>query len=896
MKGPMRLVFFLFLMLLASVVHGSEIHTRYNVSLDLKDFSSRNYTVKLRAMVTNHSDTPLDHLVWMLYPNRYQTKLPHLDDINLHRIYPHGYSKGNLVPMSVTENQKEVSTDHISYEDAQAYGEVFLRQNLLSPLLPGDSTTIEMELSMTVPHKFGSFGWYRKELTLSGGWSPVLLSYENKTFHKDYQVPLSDWHVHIDIEAPYKAVVHPPSKKDQGSWHVSQSRQVSVKAGKLNAFTVEDEAYVFTVYHDEPRDKVIRKPMEKLIGDFVEYIQENNLDQRTSFALSQAPLREMLVVDGTPLSYFSDRAFKVIGALDYYHQIPIFKALFMQLYEQDLSEIEHERDLFWVQEVVAWRLTEELVKTLDAKHRDARDIGILQALKFLPLIDRVLFTPQFAFYDVFYNLVYPQNDVRDEFRRYPNKQPFGQTILAHMEDEFGKEQTHEIIMEYIQTLPTQGFRNFVEEKRNKDLEDRFGQWTSPRPRVNYRLGKHYKEKIGDQYHHSITIEQEASRPIVEPVTLKVSYKNKTSETQTWMSTTDEHTFQFLSDEKIKAIEIDPENRLLETLKSDNRRPAYWKFVILSLFVEYDFEENQPLFLAQGQIRKRYGGLDRFDIGGFYQFQAYGVSLGYTRLFGKIIDTLRLSHGFRAGLNFNGLTDDFSTIDTGMGPSDVGVTPSGYATDLSLSYIFGNQLSYINPLKGSYGSFTFRISNPVLGTEFDYRLATFNVAGIVPIHPNHLWGIRFRLGTSGGDEMPSQLQYRLGGILSMRGLPLTNDDFTGKHVVLLSNEYRHLLIQDMDINLWLFRIRRIQGALYSNAGHTTHTVREQARVQAGLQTGTTGFSDLLNLSDWKVDVGYGLRVHIHYLGVSPSLLSFDIARSVTDTEFGWLFYIGVNQTF
>lgn len=891
----MRKWVWIFFVIFVCQAHASQLSTEYSINIDLKPYESRQYPVRVHAKITNNSDQPVDHLVWMLYPNRFEQKLPYINDVNLHRIYPNGFSKGGIQIDSVRVNNELLDSSLIEPLSLERYGNVFIKQNLALPILPGETITVSMDTLLKVPHKFGSFGWYRKQLTMSGGWSPVLVSFEDNAFHPSYQLPLANWDVAIQVEDPYQVVL-PQKNKGNDQISLQGARQVSLKVGELHAIEIDQDPYHFTIFHHEKKERKIKEPFEKLIQNFTSFVKERSLDQRKQYILAQSPLREMLVIDGTPISYFSDRAFKVIRALHHYHEIPIYKSLFMQLYEKQLSEIEHEKDLFWVQEVVAWRLTDELVQSLKIKHRDARQIGILQMTKFLPLVDRVLYTPQFAFYDVFYNLVYPKDYVRDEIRRYPNRQPFGQTILAHMEDEFGKEKAIEMIDAYIRELPKGGFRDFAAKYIDKNLDDRFAQWVKPRPRINYKLGRHHKKKIGLKYHHWITIEQETDANIVEPVALKVTYKDKTKETQKWMSTEPVHTFKFLTDKKIKAIEIDPNERLLETTKADNRRPAYWKFVVLSMFVEYDFEEKEPLVFMQGQFRKRHGGLDRFDIGGYYLFNAYGANVGYTRLFGKAIDALRMGHGFRVGLNFNRLESDTAVVQTSPSPSEIEVTEGGYATDIALSYVFGNQLSYINPLQGAYGGLTLRLSNPLMASQFTYRLLTLNTAGIIQLHPNHLWGIRFQLGTSGASEMPTQLQYRLGGITSMRGLPLTNDRFTGKHIILLSNEYRHFIAQDIDINLGLFRIRKIQGALYSNAGHATNTVQEQADVQANLATSTSGFSDLFDVSDWKVDVGYGIRLHIHYLGVSPSLISFDVARSVTEDGFGWLYYLGVNQSF
>ncbi|MCB0271975.1 MAG: hypothetical protein KDD46_03045 [Bdellovibrionales bacterium] len=402
----MRLLLGLLMFWGSITAQASELTSTYDIRLDATSYKSRKYDVVTSVTITNHATSAIDELVWLLYPNRYKKKLPNVDDINHHMIYPNGYSKGFLDIVEIEIDHQKVSRDHIQILDEDRFGEVFVKLSLDAPLEVESSVTIRFVSKLKVPKKYGSFGWFRNQLTMSGGWSPVLLAYENGEFRPTYQMPLADWNVQIKVPKPYQVVLPQSLYNEQNqSYVIAQKRQVSLLVGDMKHFETKHEPFDFVIYHHERRDRNINVSFDQLIDNFTTFLHEKNIDRPFNYTLAQAPLREMLVVDGSPVSFYSDRAFKVIKPLHHYHEIPIYKSLFMQLYEDQVSKIESDQDLFWVQEVVAWRLTDELVKSLDIKHRDARQIGFLQMFKFLPLIDRVLYTPQFAFYDVFYNLV-----------------------------------------------------------------------------------------------------------------------------------------------------------------------------------------------------------------------------------------------------------------------------------------------------------------------------------------------------------------------------------------------------------------------------------------------------------------------------------------------------------
>ena len=132
---------------------------------------------------------------------------------------------------------------------------------------------------------------------------------------------------------------------------------------------------------------------------------------------------------------------------------------------------------------------------------------------------------------------------------------------------------------------------------------------------------------------------------------------------------------------------------------------------------------------------------------------------------------------------------------------------------------------------------------------------------------------------------------------MRGLGISQERYIGRNMLLLSGEYRHFLIQDCDVNLWLFRVRDIQGALFVDGGRVTDTVQEKAdQAVFGASSPATTLADVFKIQHFQADTGYGLRFFVDYLGVSPGLVRLDLAKSLTDDSQPYRFYFGVTQSF
>lgn len=883
-----------------SSTYAQNLERNYSIKVDFRNLENRTFPIEMDATVTNKTLNTINELQWMLYPNRFLEQLPNLNDLNYRRIYTNGFSEGYLKVNALTVDGSDIVTKLKPVSVAPIPSNTLYSLQLDQPLLPGQTKTFHFVLELKVPKKFGSFGFYEDRLTMSGGWTPYLVAYRNGKFYPEDQSPIANWEVKITSEDSYVVgsnVV--PAGLTEKTFIKNNFGQFPIQFGKRNKAVelAHNDIKLVTVV-DESRPEKILEPLSGIFEPWTDYVKNLQLAPSiTSKGLSvvQAPLREMLAVDGQEMSFFSDRAYKVAGGLKKFHNVPLIRMMFAQLFLSETTRKENSKDYYWVNEIVSNQMTENFLSTQHYKYRDARKIGAVRFFSVLPLIDQIVHTPQFAFFDVFYNFVYPYDPVRDEFSKFQNRRQYGRSVIAHMIDELGEKTVNDIVDAYIHS-PSETFLQVSERITGLKLTDRFAHWTSPRPELNYIIKKIKTKKVDHKYVHQLTIEKEAKKPMQEPVEILIHEKNGKKQTLVWDSIENQRTFEFETETKIKSIEIDPRQRLLETKLSDNRKPPYWKFVLTQLFLQYDFNANQPDIFMESQLRKKYGGQDRYLFGGFYQVQSYGINLGYVRLFGQALDRLRLSHGLGFNYSFSLLDKDNVVVET-TPQTVVRTTDSGFLTAVTGSYFFGNQLSYTNPLQGEYGGVSFTYGTSRLGGDFRYYQVAVNGSKIFQIHPSHLFAVRGFFGHAGPDSMPTQVQFRLGGITSMRGFGLNNEKYTGRNMVLVSAEYRHFLVQDCDVNLGLFRVRDVQGALFSDAGQATDTVQEKAnQIAFGDSAPSTSLSDVFKVQNFQTDAGYGLRFHVDYLGVSPGLVRLDLAKSISDDTQPYRFYFGVTQSF
>jgi hypothetical protein len=871
----------------------------YRIEADFRRFEKGSVPIALQVEIENRGIRPVEELLWILYPNRYRNELPGLNDLNYRRVYIDGFSAGGLDSEEVRVGENGSRFEPIAVEGIPP-GTIF-RLPLPAPLRSGERTVIFYRGNLRIPEKYGSFGHARGVLTLSGGWYPYIASFRGGRFRPEDLPPRADWRVAIqrDRDLILNGRFFPLSPGDLPTWESTGAREVSLLFGKdlkrsaLGGRSIRPEIFLPAGFSGEGVG-----PLRELLIRWMEFVERHpELTRDVTEPVSVfSPLREALAEDGEGMTYLSDRAFRLFPTIRQYHTPPIVRGLFRQLLLPRISRRESSRDYDWIARAVAWSWTERFMRENAYVHRDARTLGPMKVFSFLPVIDQVIYAPQFAFLDVFYDFIYPIDPLRDDPLRFNHSRTDGRTIFAHLQDEVGAEEAERIADEYTRSEGKR-FVDVAEGVAGKGMEESFRRWIDPRPAVNYVLGKPSRRTTSTGYAYDVTVRRESDRTFREPVELGVVTKKGERFRLLWNDPKESHTFTFESESKIASVEVDPRGRLWETKLSDNRIPPRYKLVLTDWILNYDFNNRSPEAYVATQFRRSHGGRNRYNFSGSYASESYGASIGYTRLFGRLIDRLRLSHGLSFGFGFTRLGDDTALAERPpISSIPVRVGSAGNVTTLSVSYGFGNQLSLTNPLEGGGGAVSASWGSDRFGGDSNYYRLGLGGSWVFRLHPSHLLAARFQIGFSGPEGIPSQIQYFLGGLSGIRGLSFDDDRFKGKNLLLSSLEYRHFLLADIDVNLGILRVREIQGAFWTDAGRVTDTVAERAaRIAFGSSPATTR-GDLFDLRHFQTDVGYGVRFHIEWLGVNPALFRFDAAKSLTESGDPVRFYFGVTQSF
>ncbi|MCI5071675.1 hypothetical protein MRY82_01870 [bacterium] len=879
------------------------------VKLYAKDCLQTQYTLNLLQKKTNQFelDTQIklktsatwqkDTLDFVFYPKRYQDKLPYLHDLNYHRIYPKGFQSSSSQVYSVELDgriKKIVWNDEKPQRIKKTLFTVALSQAEKERLNQGQTLNLSIKTFLDMPKKFGAFGYYRKQVALQKAWYPYLYNIcTTETKDENYLPVFTSLQLNVDSQQPTVINGVYFKKQDKKTLRLDQQHDLSLRLGSGIKKKVFATTPWLKLYHYKHLNKSYSESMQFLAQQWQGFVQDQSeLKLPDNIYMAQTPMRRFLVKKTASMAFVSDRLFKLNGYLHKYHYIPVVQAWFYQMFAKKVQANELAEDAPWITDALAWYWTHEFLKDLEFKHIDARKMPLLRMFSFLPVVDLLIYSPQFAFVDTFYNNPYPWDYNRDDPVHFYDDKTWGRSLVEKMNDWLGKNETSEIFKTYL----NQGKRlkSMAQAVYDGNIDEAYQQWQFRPPKANYKITKRKTKKLGkNQYQHQVQFIKESEKTFKEPVEILAVDKDGKQFKFNWFDTQEEYDIEFRSKAKLKKIYLDPRSRLSEWQRYDNTKPAPYKFVLEQMLLDYDVNESVPLIFLGGVLRKKQGGYNRYRVSGFYLGENYGVGLGYTRLFGRAVDGLRLSHGASITANFSRVTEDSILTNAG---DVVDLTPASNVSSLGLSYFFGNQLSFTNPLSGWGGSFSVQWGSSALWADHDYISVNHGASWVFPVSSvNHLLALRYNISVN-SKGIPSQIQPRLGGPAAIRGISFNDEDFQGRYRLLSSAEYRHFLLQDIDINLGLFRIRDIQGAFGLDAGHVTATVQEQAEQVLNPNAANTGFGDLWNVLKFTYGANYGLRFHVDYFGVNPSVIRFDAARTLDDQHGGIKFYLGFDQSF
>lgn len=845
---------------------------------------------RVRIEFTNHSKTQLTQLPLITFPNLFLTPPSNLNDVNYEWIYPQRFNPGQMTVQSGPASDGEKSTDATEVQALRRWIQ------LAQPLAPGAKTTLQLTFTTKIPKKYGSFGRYLDAVTLNGGWYPYLPEL-NQDGTWDLQAPPPaavfdleiTYNSHLFVNRQHFYSEQPTTASLQG---VRADIVSLVNVPMLRPFEIQEGGLTATVYLRGQRRAGREKALLKSLRQPLKSIAALDPSLQHHFVMVESPMRtEITVPGGDGLILFSDRTMKLFPALRDYHATNLFHAMLQSYVRLHTDRLEHGAERLWVSEAAAWLYTEKLLTEVFHGKRDARELTLLKMFSFLPSVDEVLYAPQFPFTSTYYNLNLPGDFYRSDVLKFNRRTPNGRFMLGKLMDYYSETKVSELFDAYMRPDNTATFVTLAQRLLPETAPRFFAQWLKPIPEVNYAV-----EKVKHRRHDGITtyhveLKRSGDLELPEPVWIVVADSTGKSERHFWDSTSHEFKFDFDTKTRIHYVQIDPQNRLTESTKADNRYPEKYKFVLTAFFFDFNFSDLQSQLLIATQWRKVYPDNNRYNFGFLYDDTGTSFSLGYSRLFGEFIDTLRLSHGIGFSIAHNTLDSTFlSTAASGK------ISPSGNTTTLHVNYGFGNRLAFFNPMQGMLAGISLTAGLKALGGDFDFYRVSAGYVGIKPITPQHLLVGNIDFGVSGDDTIPTQEQFILGGINSLRAFSLSDPRLVGRNKLQVQGEYRHTYVNDLDINLFeLLRLRKIQGVLFADSGRVTDSVAEL--IVTGKPPAGGDIGGLFDVTEFFADAGYGIRLYVDAFGVRNTLVRFDAATPLAPTtELDPLYYFSLSQAF
>jgi len=815
------------------------------------------------VLFTNHSDETLRDAVVMLFPNRFSAENETTD---LVRPMIHPKEEFDAGGMSLTE----VLDDGYSttYETAASATTGTAVRIAIAPLEPGASRRLRMRFHTTVPHRFGGFGEFERQLTLIGGWHPYLAALgDDGEWQLAAPPPLADFQVTLAPAAPM---------------HIALSGHFGAGTRSLRAFVpavpylsliaaprllkatrrVGDTTVTLMVRPQRFSHRVVTGPDEPgLIMDAVEQILTDRPAgvpaPPAALMLIEAPLRMHLIEAGEGMVIFSDRLYQALGPLRAFHRAHLAQGVYRELLRGTLSAREPSRDYGWVGEGLAHEMAHDHMASVEPERRLFADW--LSMFDFLAAVDRFEKVPKIPFVGSYFDLIPTDDPAGDRIMTFNGARPPGRVIFSKVRDLVGAPPFREMLDICIaQPSP---FRDCADAHfPARDLDTFIDQWIAPYPAVNYWIESvEFNQRDGEGFRTDVAVRRESSRAIDEPVTIRMRTVGGAEVDLKWNSQGEAALLSQKTDRRVYQVYIDPDEELIETRRSDNSWLPDLEFLIDSADIEVSSTEFGFGASAVARVHHEY----RRDLAltAFYTNRGVGGAFGPRFHFGQPIDPTLFRHNLYLYYSLVALDSSFDD------PAQPAVATSGNTAGLGFRYDYTDVFYDQNPslqrrlrLHGDW-------YDGAVGSDFDFVTWGYEASLVAPLFTRRtLVGLQLINGFShaaGGSVVPIQSLYSLGGARSIRGIGF--GDFLGRNLLVVRSELRQSIFPEINWNLQdIVVLRRTQFRAFVESGNVSNSAGR-----------------IYDPRDWAVGVGAGFGLIYDAAGFFPAVAYLEIATRVDE---------------
>ena len=799
--------------------------------------------------------------------------------MSFHWLYPGLFSPAI---MEIGDARVDGAAAEFAIEDTDAGARTLARVKLPRPLPPGGFATLELAFETKLPRRFGGFGCDGRRCRLMGGFYPT----PAHLGAGGWELPAAPDRVstRVAVRAPDDLAVLVGGVLRRGGGRepvVVESDDVpyATLVSDRGFYTSSvDAAGVHVDYlyrrarppdsEDQPLPYV-REDVPGLVlaaaRAALDFLGAQGLPPaRRDLTLVEAQLRHELVQVHGDVILVSDQIFGIfpVQRLRKYHRFELVRAVFLAVVGDALSRTEAPEDRDLAAGVIASYLLEVFTLREFRTIEFAKDL--LRPVDFIPAVDQLMYAPLVASSATYFGEVDADDLVRDDVRRFANREPSPRLVYNKLLDLLGPAGMARLPRAVLGA--GKPLREAAAEIFGADLRWFWAQWLGPRPRVNYRLTD---VRVGPRadaapgVHVSIDVAREGD-DVLEPVEVLVSDRDGGSRTLTWRTRGARATLEADLPAGLKAVEIDPRARLVETAlgslrpsddpRYDNRSPPRWRFIYEGFGALLNVTQLTLAFQAAFLLKPQHDLRHAIYFSAFHtDAVTVGAAAEYDYFFGQQADKNTLTTALEGGLSVSRLDPTFAR------PTNAPPRP-GTTLHTAFGLEHDTRDFLIDPWRAEGldvgGSAALTLLDD--GSRHSQVGAGVEALRLFELLPGHVLGVDVSGEAQLGSFAVASQLADAGSIRGLRGyLPgelLSRANVVGR--VQLRDDY----VTDLNWNLLhLTTVRALAGTLFADA--------------AALTT-----CDGYSFSRDRIfsDVGYSFRVLHDAFGVYQQLLSLDFA--------------------